>query len=211
MSRAERITIIIAGAVIAWLGACLLPASGADVTVQWTYDYPPDVQATVTGFRVYGGWTASRDYSNVTHSVGGNAARSCKVLGLDPARTHYFAVTAYNASDNESDYSAELVWDKEPPVGLWSTNEVRIPFSPWRVKIPDCRAFVMATDDISSTDKITKTQTPLPGTTRTVNSGTVIPIVVTLKDEAGNTATMTMQARVEMALVARPTNLRGTP
>jgi hypothetical protein len=55
------------------------------------------------GFKVYYG-TSSRNYTNV-EDVG--TATTYVVAGLSPA-TYYFAVTAYDRSGRESDYSNEV-------------------------------------------------------------------------------------------------------
>lgn len=63
--------------------------------------------ARVAGYRVYYG-LASRNYAQAK-GVGLNAGgcTTYVVTGLDRGRTYYFAVTAYDASGNESDFSNE--------------------------------------------------------------------------------------------------------
>jgi len=60
------------------------------------------------GYRVYYG-TASGSYvqSRGAGVVAGNNTRYT-VSGLTSGRTYYFAVTAYDATGNESAYSAEV-------------------------------------------------------------------------------------------------------
>jgi hypothetical protein len=71
-------------------------------TVVLAWDISPDPE--VTGYRVYYG-TASRTYTN---SVEAGNALTNTVAGLVSGVTYFFAVTAYNASGLESDYSREV-------------------------------------------------------------------------------------------------------
>lgn len=72
-------------------------------TLQWGVSS----DSRVTGYRVYYG-TSSRSYQ--PKGSGANAASSTSyVVGnLTVGATYYFAVTAYDASGNESDFSAEV-------------------------------------------------------------------------------------------------------
>jgi len=56
------------------------------------------------GYKMYYG-TSSRNYS---YDVNVGNSTSCSLSGLQEGRRYYFATTAYNASDVESDYSPEL-------------------------------------------------------------------------------------------------------
>ena len=58
---------------------------------------------SIGGYRVHYG-TGSRDYSS-TIDVG--MADRATISNLDPGRTYYFAVTAYDLSDRESEFSEE--------------------------------------------------------------------------------------------------------
>jgi len=79
----------------------LVPAAhAAQVTVAWDANTDP----AVTGYRVHygtapGNYTSHVDVGNVT---------SCVISGLSEGVTYYFAATAYDSSDNESDYSAAV-------------------------------------------------------------------------------------------------------
>ncbi|NOZ69431.1 MAG: hypothetical protein GXP46_09380, partial [Deferribacteres bacterium] len=79
-----------------------------DVTLTWT---PPTTNADGTpltdlaGFKVYYG-TASGNYSQVIDVNDPNQTQY-QVTGLTNGQTYYFAVTAYDTSGNESDYSNE--------------------------------------------------------------------------------------------------------
>jgi len=57
----------------------------------------------LVGFKVYYG-TASKTY---THIIDVKNVPSCTINALPPA-TYYFAITAYDSSGIESDYSTEL-------------------------------------------------------------------------------------------------------
>ena len=75
-------------------------AHAADVTLAWDANTDP-----VAGYRLYYGH-ASRSYQN---SVDVGNVTMYTWSGLAEGRTYYFAVTAYNSSNVESAYSAELV------------------------------------------------------------------------------------------------------
>lgn len=88
--------------------ACASSATAANATdpsATLTWSAPGD--ANVVGYRVYYG-TGSRDYRQAK-GAGINAGNctSYVVNSLDLGRTYYFAVTAYDASGNESDFSNE--------------------------------------------------------------------------------------------------------
>ncbi len=61
----------------------------------------------VAGYKIYSG-TASRDYSS---SVDVGNQTSYTLTGLEDGRTYYLAVTAYNTSGVESEYSNEITND----------------------------------------------------------------------------------------------------
>jgi len=78
-------------------------ATGPSATLTWDAVCDP----RVAGYRVYYG-TGSRDYVQAKGD-GINAGNSTiyVVTGLDSGRTYYFAITAYDAWGNESDFSNE--------------------------------------------------------------------------------------------------------
>jgi hypothetical protein len=79
---------------------------GGSATLSWdapqTYTDGRSLGDALGGFKVYYG-TSSRNY---THVVDVGKVTTYRVAGLPPA-TYYFAVTAYDQSGNESDYSNE--------------------------------------------------------------------------------------------------------
>jgi fibronectin type 3 domain-containing protein len=80
---------------------------GGSATLSWdapqTYIDGRPLGDALGGFKVYYG-TSSRNY---IHVVDVGKATTYKVTGLSPA-TYYFAVTAYDRTGNESDYSNEV-------------------------------------------------------------------------------------------------------
>src|SRR2546422_4112722 len=80
----------------------LAPAlsSAAQVTLAWD----PNTEADLAGYRLYYG-LSNRNYSSVT-DVGNFATNT--VPGLAEGTTYFFAVTAYNTSGLESDFSNEI-------------------------------------------------------------------------------------------------------
>jgi fibronectin type 3 domain-containing protein len=81
-------------------------AASVDATsATLTWDAISD--ARVAGYRVYYG-TGSRNYAQAKGAgVNAGGCTTYVVTGLDRGRTYYFAVTAYDASGNESDFSNE--------------------------------------------------------------------------------------------------------
>ena len=74
----------------------------AQVTLAWD----ANSEANLAGYTVYWG-EASRTYDNQA-TIGKET--SFPIQGLQEGRTYYIAVTAYDTEDNESAYSAELVY-----------------------------------------------------------------------------------------------------
>ena len=80
------------------------PATLATATLQWTA--PSD--SRVQGYRVYYG-TSSRSYAQARGAgLDSAAATTVVITDLQPGQTYYFAVTAYDSSRSESDYSSEV-------------------------------------------------------------------------------------------------------
>jgi len=79
------------------------PAAVGTATLQWA----ASSDSRVAGYRVYWG-TNSRSYQQGRGSGAPAGLSVSYVVGsLQSGRTYYFAVTAYDASGNESAYSAE--------------------------------------------------------------------------------------------------------
>jgi hypothetical protein len=75
---------------------------GATVTLAWDANTEPD-QA---GYNIYYG-----NYSgNYQYTVDVGKSTSCTISGLTVGTTYYFAATAYDTQQNESDYSIELTY-----------------------------------------------------------------------------------------------------
>jgi hypothetical protein len=89
------------------------PASAQDITLAWDPNEDPDT----AGYRVYYG-TRSGYYTQVIN-VGESTI--CSVPDLSPARTYYFAVTAYDINNIESGFSAELKLDRRHSPPGWLT------------------------------------------------------------------------------------------
>ncbi|HEY66327.1 MAG TPA: hypothetical protein G4O02_17390 [Caldilineae bacterium] len=80
-------------------GVELTPDVGA-LEVRWVVN----PEADVVGYKVHYG-TVSRQYD---HVVDATNLTELRIPGLLPVRVYYLAVTAYDSSGNESDYSAEI-------------------------------------------------------------------------------------------------------
>jgi Fibronectin type III domain len=89
------------------------PAAGATppsapITRSATLQWAAPADARVQGYRLYHG-TASHSYSQAQGAgIDVGNASSFRVENLQAGQTYYFAVTAYDASANESAYSDEV-------------------------------------------------------------------------------------------------------
>jgi hypothetical protein len=96
------------------LCAILAPSAAHAVEVNLAWD--PNTEPDVAGYKVYYG-LGSRNYDRVM-DVGNST--SCVVSGLEQGRTYYFAATAVNTANIESDFSNEvsaaLSTSNQPPV-----------------------------------------------------------------------------------------------
>jgi len=89
--------------ILFFFALCTIPvpsAFAATVNLAWK----ASTGSNVDGYKMYYG-TSSRNYS---YDVNVGNSTSCSLSGLQEGRRYYFATTAYNASDVESDYSPEL-------------------------------------------------------------------------------------------------------
>ena len=77
-------------------------AHANDLTLAW--DLNPDPR--VAGYRLYCG-TASGEYNII---VDAGLQETAVMSGLKPNTTYYIAVTAYDANQNESDFSEEIIY-----------------------------------------------------------------------------------------------------
>ncbi len=68
--------------------------------------WDPNIESNLAGYKFYSG-LSSRDY-NVVVDVGNQ--NEYTVSNLNSGITYYFAVTAYNTLDMESDFSNEVVY-----------------------------------------------------------------------------------------------------
>jgi hypothetical protein len=76
-------------------------AQAGEVTLSWD----PNAEIDIAGYKIYVG-LESRRYDAVI-DAGNNT--SCVVSGLEQGRTYYFAATAYNDKNLESDFSNEVM------------------------------------------------------------------------------------------------------
>ena len=161
---------------IAAIAITALCARAASVSISWD---PPVPSNSVSGYQVYYG-TASRDYPD-RFDAGG--ATTFVVPDLDTTKTYYFALTAYSSSGNESDFSAELVWDNSKPTITGPKNVTLKIDEGLQVALPDYRDQFVTADNFSLEEDIILTQTPVPGTM--VDKS--LTVMITAADEAGNT------------------------
>jgi len=110
---------------------CLIPliTYAAQVTLAWD---PPN--APVAGYNIYYGTTSgayqySADVGNYT---------SCNISGLNVGATYYFAVTAYDFENNESDFSDEFAYTI--PIDNFG-NTITLPSSGDTIPLPSAGAY----------------------------------------------------------------------
>ncbi|MEO6667280.1 MAG: fibronectin type III domain-containing protein, partial [Nitrospiria bacterium] len=85
--------------IVLWCLAAGSPAQATTALVAWD----PNLETDMAGYKVYygssGAYTQTIDVGTVTAQT---------ISGLQEGLTYYFAVTAYDASGNESGYSQEM-------------------------------------------------------------------------------------------------------
>ena len=160
-------------------------ASAGSTVIQLAWD-PPVPSDNVVGYRLHygaasrtnsGGYDASIDMGNVLQG---------SVPGLSPTTTHYFAVTAISASSNESPYSAEVVWDNDPPAISLSTNRVTLrPNADGTAPLFDCLPLATISDNCTKDADLLTGQVPPQGTPVPIGK---LRVAVWAEDEAGNHA-----------------------
>ena len=74
------------------------------LSVQVTLTWDPNTEPDLAGYQMYYG-TSSGIY---TGSIDVNNLTTCTISDLEEDHTYYFAVTAYNTSGDESDFSNEV-------------------------------------------------------------------------------------------------------
>jgi len=107
--RSLRFPLVVFFLLAAFISTCSLYAlntHAAQVTLQWDPNTEPDL----LGYKVYYG-SSSRSYQ-FNNDVGNKT--TCTVSNLEDGKAYYFAVTAYDASGNESNYSGEVVFNSPP-------------------------------------------------------------------------------------------------
>jgi hypothetical protein len=81
--------------------AAVQAVSAAQVMLKWE----PNTEEILAGYRVHYG-EASRRYTSKVDLA--NRETSCVIGSLDPGKTYFFAVTAYDVNGDHSDYSVEV-------------------------------------------------------------------------------------------------------
>jgi len=91
------------GALLLLVVLYLLILSGTVFSAVINVSWDNNTETDLDGYRVYYG-LSSRDYGHIFNAGKENTV---EIQGLEEGRTYYFAVTAYDTSGNESDYSIE--------------------------------------------------------------------------------------------------------
>ncbi len=98
-------------------------------TAQATFSWTANTETNLAGYKIHYG-TASRTYTQ-TDVIADKTATTHTVTNLTEGTTYYFAATAYDTDNFESDFSDEIIWTaatqaNEQPVASgtsFSTNE----------------------------------------------------------------------------------------
>ncbi len=157
-----------------------------DVTLQWD----PDTDTSVTGYKInYSADSATLPFSG-TAAVQGVSPIDVKnltsstVTGLDPGRSYYFAVTAYNASGTESSYSNIVnVAEATPP-----TVSIASPATNTTIS-GTVSVTASATDNVG----VSKVEFYLNGVLKTTDTST--PYLYSLSSSTLATGTYTLMAK----------------
>ena len=101
---------------------CVSMAYGGSVALEWDANKESDL---VVGYRIHWG-ESTRVYDHVI-DVKNVTQYTVNDLALEQGKTYYFAATAYDESNNESEFSNELVVtiDNEPPAAPGNVREVK--------------------------------------------------------------------------------------
>ena len=86
--------------------AIIISTYGFAYSFQLTLAWDPNAESDLAGYKVY----YSRQSGGYVQGIDVGKNESVTISGLEPGNKYYFAVTAYNISDNESDYSDEVVF-----------------------------------------------------------------------------------------------------
>lgn len=174
-----------------FIGCQSLNLNASEVALTWD---PPsnNVDGTaltaLTGYKMYYG-TSSRSYS-ATLDVGNT--NTFNLTGLLQGSTYYFAVTAYDSNNVESDFSTELVWlapdTTAPSISTVSAVSLTADAS-GMATVPNLVQNAVVTDNCSPLASIVITQNPLAGTLIGIGDTSV---VLTAQDAAGNSAQATV-------------------
>jgi hypothetical protein len=79
-------------------------AAGGTATLSWPASKEPDL----AGYRVYYGTAPGSYFQPKGKGISVGLKPSYVVRGLQPGQTYFFAVTSFDYSGNESEYSAEV-------------------------------------------------------------------------------------------------------
>ncbi|MDD2309698.1 MAG: Ig-like domain-containing protein [Desulfuromonadaceae bacterium] len=157
-----------------------------DVTLQWD----PSTDSTVTGYKVnYNADSATTPFSGAGATQGSSPYDAKKVTtatltGLDPNRTYYFAVTAYNATGTQSSYSNIVsVAEATPP-----TISITAPAANTTIS-GTVSVTASATDNVG----VTKVEYYLNGTLKTTDTST--PYVYSLNTTSLASGTYMLMAK----------------
>lgn len=104
--HARYLTILIFSLIVFWGISLSATASDFEITLAWDHS----TQSEVVGYRLYYG-KSNASYSD---SVDVGYCNQFSLEYPELGQIYHFALTAYDAQGNESDYSNEVVYDRAP-------------------------------------------------------------------------------------------------
>ena len=179
-----------------------------DINFSWT---PPPSSNIISGYKVYWG-SSSRYYTNNIDLGGPGNLETGIICGLADGQTYYFALTSYNTNDNsfrESEYSKELVWDKDKPqlqtvkTNIYLNASIGSP----QALMPALVDFVTnVSDNFSVYTNLLFSQSPDTNSTLT---NIITSAVFYVIDEAGNTNSKIFSIICNEDVITRPKKLKN--
>jgi hypothetical protein len=91
-------------AIIAFFFLTAIPA--AAITVNLTFEWDPNQEADLAGYRLYMSSTSGQYVSHIQQV--GKVTTTVEQVDIDPGEILYFVLTAFDLDNNESGYSNEV-------------------------------------------------------------------------------------------------------
>ena len=174
------VRLLSAGLLFPWITT--IASVAEDVSIELAWDSVSPI-TNAAFYKVHYG-TRSRTY---TETLNTGHLTTCTVAALLPTQTYYFAATASDILGNTSDYSEELVVDREVPIILGHEDLVEHTSVEAIPRMPELTSSLILSDDVTPTSGLQISQTPPAGPPVSYGDTTV---TIQVTDAAGNTAAL---------------------